>query len=327
MRNPKNIRHLFFLFIAFASLLSCNTNDDGLPPAEDSIAEIVANSPQFSTLKTALERTGLETSLQASGSLTLFAPTDAAFDLFLATANFASIEDVPEDVLENLLLNHVLAARVDESILRALGKNYTETMAVGPVANKKLTLFFDATESKIVLNGISDITEADIRATNGIIHVVDAVIDFPTLATFVKSNDGFSKLTQALTTATPATDFMATLSGSAQYTLFAPADVAFDALLDTNPDWTTVDDIEEGLLTSVLQHHVVSGIIRSSDINDDDTATTLEGDLITFSTANGGIDITDGEGNDGITVVVADLQAINGVLHAIDEVLIPDTTN
>jgi uncharacterized surface protein with fasciclin (FAS1) repeats len=327
MFKPLNIRKILLLVFSIAFLASCNTDDGGVQPADSTIAEIVANSTNLSTLQRALVRANLESTLQASGSLTLFAPTNAAFEIFLANANFANIDEVPVPVLQQLLLNHVVGARIDESLLRVIGKNYTETRADGPSANTKLALYFDATAATIVLNGTSDIVDADLPATNGLVHLVDAVIDLPTLATFVQANDAFSQLVTALTTATPATNFMTTLSGSTAHTLFAPADAAIDELLDSNPAWTKVDDIDEALLTAILEHHLVSGNLRSDDINDDDTAVSLEGDLLTFSTANGRLDITDGSGNEQITVVVADIQANNGVLHAVEKVLMPDTGN
>ncbi|UCD61681.1 MAG: fasciclin domain-containing protein, partial [Flavobacteriaceae bacterium] len=176
-------------------------------------------------------------------------------------------------------------------------------------------------------NGASNVIDADILASNGVIHTVDAVIDFPTVVTFITTDINFQQLTTALTTATPGTDFVGLLSGTGPFTVFAPADTAFDALLDTNDNWNSVDDIEEGLLTSVLQHHVANGNNRSEDFTDQSTITTLEGDDITFSLSLGLITITDGSGNSEIVIAVADFQAANGVVHLITEVMIPDTSN
>ena len=327
MSKFKKVQNLTLLLFGFISLVSCSVDDNGANPATNTIAELVANNPNLSMLQSALERADMDSGLQTSAPLTLMAPTNAAFTVFLANANFAGIEDIPVPVLEQLLLNHVLGARVDESILRAVGKNYTETRAEGPVADSNLALFFDATGANIIFNGHSEVDEADIAATNGIIHIVDEVLDLPTIATFVQSNDAFEQLTLALTTATPGTNFMTTLSGSTKYTLFAPPNVAFDEFLDSNPAWTTVSDIEEGELTSILEHHLLTGAVPSSDISNNDTATTLEGDMLIFSTADGELNITDGSGNANITVVVADIMAINGVLHATEKVLQPDTSN
>lgn len=327
MRTTKNILGLLLPMITVLFFISCDTNDDGPPPAENSLAELIAASPNHSTLEAALERAELSEDLQAPASITIFAPTDVAFATFLSDAGFSSIDEVPVPVLQQILLNHVIGARVDESILRQLGKNYLETFADGSGTDTNLALYFDATTATIRFNGQSNITESDIPATNGILHVVNAVIDRPTIATFVQTNDAFSELTTALTTATPGTNFLNTLGGSTEYTLFAPPNVAFEALLESNPDWDNVSDIGEEELTAILQHHLVSGSLRSTDISHGETAESLEGDLLTFSTANGNVEITDGDGNTGVVVVFANIQALNGVLHAVEDVLIPDTTN
>lgn len=327
MNKIQKVGKLFLLLSIFSSLLSCTSNDDAPEPASGNISEIIANNPDLSMLKSALDRAGLTATLAASGSMTLLAPNNTAFTVFLANANYTSIDEIPVPTLKQVLLNHVVGSRLDESLLRTLAKNYTETLADGPVANTNLALFFDATTADIVFNGEAKIKKVDIPATNGLVHIIDAVLNPPTLATFIKANDAFSELNTALTTATPGTNFMFMLSGTALFTIFAPPDAAIDDLLDSNPSWSTVNDIDEAYLTSVLQHHIINGNLRSSDISDNQTAASLEGDLLTFSTANGQIDITDGSGNSDITVVVANIQASNGVLHAIEKVLLPDTSN
>ncbi|MEL6484944.1 MAG: fasciclin domain-containing protein, partial [Bacteroidota bacterium] len=160
-------------------------------------------------------------------------------------------------------------------------------------------------------------------------HAVDAVIDLPTVVTFATADPNFSTLVQALTELTPNTDFVSVLSaqdgnGDDPFTVFAPTNDAF-AALDAIPD--------EAGLTPILQHHVVAGLnVRSGDLtpNGNTNAPTLEGDeiIITLPGTNGNIaDVTDGAGNTGIGIDQVDVQAINGVIHVLDTVLIPDTNN
>jgi len=168
---------------------------------------------------------------------------------------------------------------------------------------------------------------AYIVASNGVIHTVDAVIDLPTVVTFATADPTFSTLVQALTELTPSTDFVSVLSaqdgaGSDPFTVFAPTNDAFAALASIPG---------EADLTPILQHHVVAGAnVRSGDLSDGATATTLEGDMITINLPGTGdniADITDGAGNTGIGIDAVDVQAINGVIHVVDTVLIPDTSN
>lgn len=326
MKKYLSMKHFLILALVAFTVLSCNSDDDGVPSGE-TIFDIASANPNLSTLVEALERTDLVSTLDGPGTFTVLAPTNAAFDLFLASGNFAGIDDVPVAVLRELLLNHVIGSSIDALTFRTLARNYAETLAAGPTSGTNLSLYFDATGTAIELNGASSVIDENIQASNGIIHTVDAVIDFPTVVTFVTNDINFITLTEALTTATPNTDFAAILSGTGPFTVFAPAEIAFETLLDTNDDWNTVDDIEEDLLTAVLQHHVVNDNLRSEDITDQSTATTLEGDDITFSLSVGDVTITDGTGNSDILLAVDNIQAANGVIHLITKVMIPDTTN
>ncbi|WP_297798583.1 fasciclin domain-containing protein [uncultured Eudoraea sp.] len=326
MKKYLSIKHFLILALIAFTVLACNNDDDGAPSGE-TIFEIASANPNLSTLVEALELTDLVNTLDGPGTFTVLAPTNAAFDLFLASGNFAGIGDVPVTVLRELLLNHVIGSSIDALTFRTLARNYAETLAEGPTSGTNLSLYFDATGAAIELNGASSVVDENVQASNGIIHTVDAVIDFPTVVTFVTNDINFITLTEALTTATPNTDFASILSGTGPFTVFAPAEIAFETLLDTNANWNTVDDIEEGLLTAVLQHHVVNDNLRSEDITDQSTATTLEGDDITFSLSIGDVTITDGSGNSDILLAVDNIQASNGVIHLITKVMIPDTTN
>ena len=248
---------------------------------------------------------------------TVFAPVNAAFSAF-ANPNANDINAV--------LSNHVIAGTA--AFAAGLTNSYVTTAAVNEDGDN-LSMYINIDDG-VSLNGTSNVAAADIVATNGVIHAVDAVIDLPTVVTFATADATFSPLVAALTEGTPATDFVSVLSGDGPFTVFAPTDTAFQALLDSNMDWTSVTDIDEALLTSVLNHHVVSGNVRSGDLTDGIAPTTLEGDTITINLPGTGdniADITDGAGNTGIGVVVVDVQANNGVIHVVNQVMIPDTTN
>ncbi|EAQ99867.1 putative adhesion lipoprotein [Maribacter sp. HTCC2170] len=248
---------------------------------------------------------------------TVFAPVNAAFSAF---TNPMSNE------LNTILANHVIVGAAAFS--SGLTNSYVSTAATNEDGDN-LSMYIN-TDDGVSLNGSSNVAAADIVATNGVIHAVDAVIDLPTLVTFATADATFSPLVAALTEGTPDTDFVSVLNGEGPYTVFAPTDVAFQALLDSNMDWDGVTDIDEMLLTSVLNHHVANGNVRSGDLTDGMAPATLEGDNITINLPGTGdniADITDGAGNTGIGVVVVDVQANNGVIHVVNQVMIPDTSN
>ena len=250
-------------------------------------------------------------------TFTVFAPGNDAFSDFT---------NPNSNDLNAILSNHVVVGAAAFS--SGLTNSYVNTAAEF-AADENLSLYIN-TDDGVTLNGTSNVVMADIVASNGVIHTVDAVIDLPTVVTFAVADPTFDSL-QAALTAEGQPDFVSTLSGTGPFTVFAPTNDAFQALLDSNDMWNGLGDIDGGLLTSVLQHHVVDGAnIRSGDLSDGATATTLEGDMITINLPGTGdniADITDGAGNTGIGIDAVDVQAINGVIHVVDTVLIPDTTN
>ncbi|NVN19958.1 fasciclin domain-containing protein [Muricauda sp. HICW] len=245
---------------------------------------------------------------------TVFAPGNDAFSAFT---------NPNSNDINAILSNHVVVGAAAFS--SDLTNSYVTTAAEFDV-DENLSLYIN-TDDGVTLNGTSNVVMADIVASNGVIHTVDAVIDLPTVVTFATADPTFSTLVQALTELTPSTDFVSVLSaqdgaGSDPFTVFAPTNDAFAALASIPG---------EADLTPILQHHVVAGAnVRSGDLSDGATATTLEGDMITINLPGTGdniADITDGAGNTGIGIDAVDVQAINGVIHVVDTVLIPDTSN
>lgn len=327
MKLPQSILPGLISIVAIMVMGGCSLDDDSNQPANATVAELLSESTNLQQFYTALQRAELVTTLEGQGRFTVLAPNDVAFNTFLATAGFASIEDIPMETLKQLLRNHIIGTQIDAFDFSVLGRNYTETLAAGPQQGTNLAIYFNATGGSIEFNGVSEVVNANIGGSNGVIHVVDTFIDLPHIMTFINTDTNFELLKEGLTTATPGTNFNAQLSGTGPFTVFAPSDKAFEELLDSNPAWNDLGDIEEGQLTAILQHHLVNGNLRTSAIKNNDTAETLEGDFITFSTADGGVDITDGLGNSGIPLVIGNIQANNGVIHLVGSVLQPDQMN
>ncbi|CAA9304676.1 MAG: hypothetical protein AVDCRST_MAG89-720 [uncultured Gemmatimonadetes bacterium] len=124
------------------------------------------------------------------------------------------------------------------------------------------------------------------------------------------ANDNFETLVQAVT----AADLAGTLSGSGPFTVFAPADAAFDKLPSGALNNLLAD---RAALRSVLTYHVVSGRLTAADLEGRDYVTTVSGERLRVRTMNGRVMV----GN--ATVSTADVAASNGVIHAIDTVLMP----
>lgn len=292
----------------------------GLPNIVD---HAVANS-DLTSLVGALTAGGNTTFIDllsdATTDFTVFAPVNAAFTGFM---------NPNSNDINMVLSNHVISGTA--AVSTGLSNGYITSEGTNADGDK-LSMYIN-TDNGVVINGSSTVAAADIVATNGIIHAVDVVIDLPTVVTFATADPTFSTLVSALTELTPATDFAGILSRTAganadninpDFTVFAPNNAAFDALSEIPA---------EDLLTQVLLHHVAAGAnVRSTDLVQDGntTATSLEGDLITVTLPGSGdniADVTDGSGTTDIGIIAVDVQAVNGVIHVLNKVMIPDTTN
>ena len=287
----------------------------GLPSVVD---HALANSA-FSNLVASLQAADgdLVNVLSGAGPFTVLAPDNAAFGNFLTDNGFAGLGDVPTDALSQVLLNHVIGGTILSTDLVALGADYANTSASGAGGNA-MSIYFD-TSSGVTFNGISSVTAADVIAANGVIHAVDAVIGLPTVVDFALADPNFSTLVTALTRSDLTFDYVTTLQSDGPFTVFAPTNTAFGDLL-TELGAGSLADIDEPTLKATLDHHAVAGAnVRSGDLMDNMTVGTIGGNI----TANvtGGATLTDAN-NRVSNIIAVDVQAVNGVIHAIDKVIL-----
>ena len=315
----------FFTLISLIILFqSCTTNDnDEYVNMPKSIYEHVATSMNYSYLRYALEKTNLDGVLNGVEKYTLYAPNNMAFGRFLMSAGYNDIDKVPTSLLTQVLLNHVM---VGEMEYRDFKTGYFNTAAVSDASNTPMSIHIQQINMRVTLNGEARITQGNVRATNGIIHVVDRVIPIPTIVTFALADQNLGSLLNALTRSDLTTDFASILStdpgiSPAPFTVFAPTNQAFDDLLN-ELGVSRLGAIDEPTLKSTLTYHVLAETnALSTDLSDNLELNTLGGPV----TANitGGATITDGN-NRKSKIIAVDVQANNGVVHLIDKVILPN---
>lgn len=310
--------------VSTATLISCS-EDYKIPIVipTNSIVDFVSSNSDYSMLLEALQTvdSGIAESLDSRGPFTVFAPNNAAFRAFLSANNFDYLSDVPTVMLSQILLNHVIGGN---ALAASLSTGYDiKSFSTATPSGADMSLYIN-TANGVVINGISTVTTADISVDNGTIHAVDAVIGLPTVVTFAVADPNFSILKTALTRADLTFDFVGTLSTAngtdpAPFTVFAPINQAFVDLLE-ELEKDSLDDIDEETLNATLKMHAVAGAnVLAAGLSDGLTISTLGGDI----TANitGGATLTDA--NNRVSQIVAvDVQASNGVIHAIDKVLL-----
>ena len=304
--------------------MSCDVDDnnESYPLPLSTIAEFAANNIDLSNLTAALSAAdGNLLSLLNSGNYTVLAPNNFAFEIFLGKNGFTSIDEVPTDILRKILLNHVISGTVKSSDLAAAVSGYTSTNATNTDGNF-LSMYF-STNNGVVFNGVSTVLNPDIAASNGVMHVVDALIELPTVVTFATANPGFETLVAALTRDDLSEDFVSILSITtepAPFTVFAPTNEAFSSLF-SELGIDSLNDIDTATLESTLGTHVVAEAnVRSEDLSDGMLITTI-GDDLTISVGTGPL-LVDLNGRTA-NIIAVDIQAYNGVIHVIDNVMLP----
>ena len=317
MKNLLKIKCLVLLtFFAFAAT-SCDNDDDNPAPVDNTITGKAIATTNLSILVQALVKADLATTLQGTGPYTVFAPTNDAFTAFLATTTYATINDVPKDVLTQILLNHVVTGAVKST---DLSTGYIKTLAKGSASATNTLSMFVNTSSGVKLNGVATVTTADIMASNGVIQIVDKVIGLPTIVTHATANPNFTSLVGALTGAGQP-NFVSILSGTGPFTVFAPTNAAFTAL-NTELAPGGIASVSAANLTKVLQYHVVNGNILAATLTEGQVVPTLQTPQTFTIQLTGGAKIKDAN-NRISTISATDVQCSNGVIHVLDKVLLP----
>jgi len=290
-------------------LQACGGGDDDEP--QRNIVETAQNNPDLSILVEAVTAAGLASTL-STGALTVFAPTNAAFGALLSELGMtkqALLADKP--LLTAVLTYHVLGTRVPRADV-PLGR------AIAPVSGGFFKIE-SANGLKITdgRNRVTSIIATDIEASNGVIHLVDRVL-LPANQDIVATASAlpdFSVLVEAVV----AAGLASTLQGTGPFTVFAPTNAAFAALLAELGIAKAALLADTALLTKVLAYHVVPARMLKAEVPVNTPITTVQGQ--TFA-VNASLVITD-QNMRTSNIIRADVFASNGVVHVVDKVILP----
>ncbi|REH56708.1 putative surface protein with fasciclin (FAS1) repeats [Tenacibaculum gallaicum] len=315
----KNLTSVLFLglFLSFGLLTSCSDDDPVIEKPKNIVNVAVADS-NLSVLVAALQKADLVSALQADGPYTVFAPTDAAFQVLLdSNDSWNSLDDIPVETLKSVLLFHVISGEVKAA---DLSNTYVNTLSTGP--NDEMLSLQVEVDGAVEFNGDSKPIATDVMASNGVIHTIDKVMLPANVATLALNNSGFTSLVAALTDSRHTTDFVSLLKEDGPYTIFAPTNDAFQALLDSNDSWNSLADIPIATLEAVLKYHVFAGgNVQSDELSDDQEITMFDGNIVTVDLSSGAkLDTSSGQ---SVVISLTDVQGTNGVIHVVDSVLLP----
>ena len=296
-------------------LAACGgSDDDDHPPAPGTVLHVAAGDARFSLLAEAVTKAELGAALSAPGPLTVFAPTNEAFTALLAelgTTKEALFNDKP--LLTAVLQDHVLGARVPAAAV-------TPGLPVTPLAGGIFKIDRGTGGGLVITDGrnrTAGITATDAAASNGVIHVIDKVL-LPADKTIVQTAQALSDFS-ILVEAVVAADLVSALSADGPFTVFAPTNAAFAALLTELGVTKEQLLADTPLLTRVLTYHVVPARVLKAQVPVGTAVTTLQGQSLTVGSD---LSITDQRGRRA-AITGTDVLTRNGVIHVIDKVILP----
>ena len=309
-----NSKIIVLLLVIIIPFVGCKKDD----PVTNTVTDIVLANSDFTILRAAVTKAGLADALRA-GTLTVFAPNDAAFKdsgLDLATVNTLDVA-----TLKAVLQYHVLGTKIVSTAIPTA--NNTEVTTLNGTA------YVSKNAAGVSVNG-ARVISADVAADNGVIHVINRVIMPPSgnLLKVAQGNPNFSLLVAALSRViaanpTAGSTFNSVLTGTTPYTVFAPTNAAFAAT--TFKDAATINAATGAnltALTNILLAHVVAGRVFSTGLATGTVASAGTAPLTV--TVGTGVQVRGaGNGTNNANVTSADIVATNGVIHVIDRVIVP----
>ncbi len=298
-----------FRFAALIALIMFFSS--GLKAQTNVYDDVIAESPDHTYLLAAINQLGIESVLQDDmASLTVFAPTNTAFDNLAAElgTDISGLLELPE--LSDIVLYHVLEVSVAADDVN-LGDIVTP-------ANDANTLKLTKTADGMVYINQAMVETADLTTDNGIVHSIDAVLLPSETVVDIAIDNGFTTLTTAVVTA----ELLPALTNPfATYTVFAPSNEAFDNLVAAL-DISLEDLLALPDLADILLYHALGSEAMAADINNGDLVTPLnDANTIKLTKTSEGMVYAN-----QAMVTLADVMADNGVVHAIDAVILPAET-
>lgn len=298
-------------------LTNCKKDDEATP---QTVTDVVIADDRFTLLEAAVVRAGLADALRTTANITVFAPTDAAFQA-AGFANVAAINGAPVATLASILQYHVLPTRVASSAIATADNAPQATLQ-----STNGTVYVTRNTGGVSVNG-ARVTQADVSASNGVIHVIDKVLLPPggnllesIVALNAANNNQFSLLIAAATRAgTTVINALSTAAGP--FTVFAPTNAAFSAAGFANE--AAINAAPVATLQAVLLNHVVAARAFSTNLVNGPVP-TAGGTPVTVAVSASGVTVTGrGNGTNASAVTRTDIVATNGVIHVIDRVLLP----
>lgn len=296
--------------------------DDDEPAPTKTIYELISEDTNLSIVKAQMDVAGFDTKLGGTGTFTLFAPSNAAMNTLLQTLGLTDFSSIAPSVVATVLNYHILASQklAADLVAGAFATEQGEAVTVSITGTGEIKLESGATTD-------ANITTKDIKATNGVLHIVDAVLVPPTIGALIIQTLGtvaqpillsssFTTLSAGIQKAdagkAPASTIVGAMVGLSAITVFAPVNDVFAA------GSITVDTYSAAEWDAIIRGHIVPASLATLSAGD---VTTLNGKTITVATGTSNT-VKGGANANPIPIVAAGVPANNGVVYPIGGVLL-----
>jgi len=291
--------------LSLAAIFTCSLSAQATNPKKADIVDTAVAAGSFKTLAAALGAANLVDTLKGKGPFTVFAPTDAAFAKLPKGTVESLLEKKNLGKLTSILTYHVVPGNMMAGqVLKQSGLVTVNGQRAGLAMDKKTGASISG--AKII--------KTDIQCSNGVIHVIDAVM-LPTAGDIVDvaAKAGSFK---TLIAAAKAAGLVETLKGKGPLTVLAPTDEAF-AKLPAGTVANLLKPENKAQLVKILTYHVVAGRAFAKDVADAKQVQSVEGSPIKITAKKGKVMANEA------TIIATDINASNGVVHVIDRVIMP----
>mgnify|MGYP003674466717 CR=1 FL=1 len=330
----KNFTSLLKLSLIAAFFVSCSgdelTNADLYQEeVPQKIADYIGSDSDYTMFNDAILGSDIQDWLAHQEDITLFAPTNVAFENYLSQNGMTSINQIPQDELAQLLKNHVIQSEILISDLNTVEELFVETMAQTSFESSSHIMSIISNHDGLKINGVPVITP-DMLFDNGVVHSVDQIVELSTARTFINECLEFSRFKALIEESADASTAFTTLetkfkSGlSQELTVFVPENGAVDAFKSALNAGDTNNNIAQSINFAVSTQLSFQENYEVSELSDGLVISTLGSDVSTSLTSSNEISFSTGPFSEAVKFRSQDLTSIqtsNGILLLTDKVL------
>ena len=310
--------------------MACEKNEDDFVATinekdsslTDFLSDHIRNHESLDSLEIALDLSGMMSTFQSPGTYTLFAPNNEAFvNMMAGDSTINQIADIDLIKLSNIIKYHSLPNHKNSFDIN-LNSYFPTLNSIGSSNEANIIEFDKPMPTKIILNNGAEMVEIDMFALNGILHIIDSIIEPQNMFQMCENDERYSSMLEAINIFGDTISDL--LKESGDHTLFAPSNDAFQDLLNSNSSWNSIADINRDTLKVLLSYHLTdTRNIQTRQMTQDQKIISIAGDTITVDLSRGFQLITQDTSQNKVNIEAMDIQGINGVIQSVDKVMKP----